>query len=456
MALLLAAVASATIAQQLEPCDVSSCTCAGRSLEFVRNTTWDAAAVDASSEYAYMFSICDPIPQADLPVGCRQNNSLGILDQHITALKYKPGEPLDCVELGSALNMTGEIDDPGGLPDPLLILRYSFAYGCTNTFSIAITDRQPGPNDDDLKVTESGPDSCYYELAWTHPLEPLPCPGGNLTACKSLCVDVPSEPAIHADCVRECDERCDAPVPPPYPPGPPPPPTPPTPAPPAPAPPCEDVESCICAETDLSSLQKHDYHTAADAEGYIYQFAICGTLTGEALPKGCANAKNPSVVRYKEQDEGDCEEIGSIACGLEHGEEMCSLTAEFAEDSSTGEATTLLLHYTYNTESLHNTFTIAMTDAKGVNPHASIEPGPVLSRNSHYYPGGTEVFVHTYNTTWACLSDLDTCGDHAHPYRPPVRIVQYSTVPTHAHRRTRRLAHTHRCTRQARACARSF
>jgi hypothetical protein len=183
--------------------------------------------MNSSSEYAYKFSICDPIPQHDLPVGCQQNNSVGVLDQQATVIKYKPSEPLDCIELGSAMNMTGQVF--GGVID----ITYSFAFGCTNTFDIVITDKNPGPGEADRRVTQGGLDGCTYSTAWTHPLQPEP------------------------------------PVPPP-----------------PPGIPC-DLKNCTCVGKDLSALQKHDYHTAVDAEGWIYQFAICGTLSGDALPKGC-------------------------------------------------------------------------------------------------------------------------------------------------------------------------
>lgn len=56
-----------------------------------------------------------------------------------------------------------------------------------------------------------------------------------------------------------------------------------------------------------------------------------------------------------------------------------------------------------------------------MNPDASVEPGPVLSYNyDSRTSSGKQVFVHKYNTTWRCLNDLATCGDHARPYHPPV------------------------------------
>ena len=93
-------------------------------------------------------------------------------------------------------------------------------------------------------------------------------------------------------------------------------------------------------------------------------------------------------------------------CGVIHGEEMCSLSAEFPDAS----ATSLLLHYTYNTEAEQNTFTIALVDADAVKPHSSIEPGPVYAHNYTISTGSTDVFVHAYNTTWKCLNNLDACG----------------------------------------------
>eukprot|EP01045_Picozoa_sp_COSAG04_P022472 COSAG04_NODE_2547_length_3951_cov_4.320353_2_plen_97_part_00 len=78
-----------------------------------------------------------------------------------------------------------------------------------------------------------------------------------------------------------------------------------------PAEPC-DLESCVCAEQDLSILAGRAFHTAVDAEGYIYQFAICGALPADALPSGCAGgnaAKGAAVVKYKEDQDADCSEV---------------------------------------------------------------------------------------------------------------------------------------------------
>ena len=140
-----------------------------------------------------------------------------------------------------------------------------------------------------------------------------------------------------------------------------------------PAEPC-DLESCVCAEQDLSILAGRAFHTAVDAEGYIYQFAICGALPADALPSGCAGgsaAKGAAVVKYKEDQDADCSEVlrslprvvtwpASQAdfCGPRVGQlgsvgpcgagERCGLTAEWTDDAS-GYATTLLLHYAYTT-----------------------------------------------------------------------------------------------------------
>lgn len=79
-------------------------------------------------------------------------------------------------------------------------------------------------------------------------------------------------------------------------------------------------------------------------------------------------------------------------------------------DKLAGSTRPLLLHYTYNTAAEQNTFTIAFVEADPVVPHASIEPGPVVTYNDVIRSAsGAEVFVHTYNTTWNCLNDLTTC-----------------------------------------------
>ena len=86
-------------------------------------------------------------------------------------IKYKPSEPLDCIEIGSALNMTGLAHAPG-----VVDITYSFAFGCTNTFAIAITDNPPAHGKADRRVTQGGLDGCTYSTAWAHPLQPDPTP----------------------------------------------------------------------------------------------------------------------------------------------------------------------------------------------------------------------------------------------------------------------------------------
>ena len=283
-------------------CDVASCSCAGRSLRGISGVAWNATDVDDGSAYTYSFSICDPIPQRQLPVGCQANQSIGLLDSNATAIKFNPNEPTDCIELGSSTNMTGELRG-----DELLVT-YTFNFGCINTFTVAISDKVPDPHDpasQDLKVKEDG---CAYSLCWSHVLGGAAAEGSSALALRAEA----SDPIW-----------CEAgPTPPPSPPEPEPepepapiPPPPPSPDKP-PAAPCGITPTtCVCANQELSALQKHDYHTAEDAEGFVYQFAICGTLKADALPKGCANSKthpSPAAVKYKADDDSVCEELGAL------------------------------------------------------------------------------------------------------------------------------------------------
>eukprot|EP01044_Picomonas_judraskeda_P026523 COSAG03_NODE_8088_length_838_cov_0.955345_1_plen_187_part_10 len=171
-----------TFAQEVT-CDLAACTCAGRSLAYVRHTTWDASPVDRSSDYAYRFSICDPIPQHELPVGCQQNRSVGNLDEKATVVKYKRSAPLDCIELGSAVNMTGRVDAE------VLEITYSFAFGCMNAFTVAITDKAPVSGEPaDLLVTQGGANNCTYSKYHSqHSFLYRPPPSVCVSQCLCLC-----------------------------------------------------------------------------------------------------------------------------------------------------------------------------------------------------------------------------------------------------------------------------
>ena len=67
-----------------------------------------------------------------------------------------------------------------------------------------------------------------------------------------------------------------------------------------------------------------------------------------------------------------------------------------------------------------DSFTVALTDAAVVRPGVGVEPGPVRrGRDAEGLLNGSLAQFHYYNTTWACLSDLETCAEHTPAPQPP-------------------------------------
>ena len=63
---------------------------------------------------------------------------------------------------------------------------------------------------------------------------------------------------------------------------------------------------------------------------------------------------------------------------------------------------------------------MALTDAAVVRPGVGVEPGPVRrGRDAEGLLNGSLAQFHYYNTTWACLSDLETCAEHTPAPQPP-------------------------------------
>ena len=62
------------------PNGTTVCRCAGEDLTHLRGTLWNASDAADGGAYRYQFSVCDPIPAARLPVGCRSapGNASGI------------------------------------------------------------------------------------------------------------------------------------------------------------------------------------------------------------------------------------------------------------------------------------------------------------------------------------------------------------------------------------------
>ncbi len=134
-------------------CDLSKCECDGVSLESLRGKVYHPP-VDAEG-YTYAFSMCDVLPEPDLPSGCQQ------YAERPSVVKYKADNPADCIEIGSIgpcsqgeCGMTGTAQ-PNGVQ-----ITYTYTYGCQNTFTLDITsgtDSEPG---------QINSDECSYSGQW--------------------------------------------------------------------------------------------------------------------------------------------------------------------------------------------------------------------------------------------------------------------------------------------------
>eukprot|EP01045_Picozoa_sp_COSAG04_P022473 COSAG04_NODE_2547_length_3951_cov_4.320353_3_plen_180_part_00 len=149
--LLAGAACAATAAAAPTPCAMTAgpngttlCRCAGVELSHLRGTLWNATAADGGAD-RYQFSICDPIPPASLPAGCRSGPNTSA----VAALRHTPSDPTDCTVLGSvgdgAAGMSGEAAWDPRAGESMLTLSYaaSSSRGCDSTFTIAVTDATP-------------------------------------------------------------------------------------------------------------------------------------------------------------------------------------------------------------------------------------------------------------------------------------------------------------------------
>jgi hypothetical protein len=142
-------------------CDLAKCTCAG--VDLSAHSRLEYQTVDHSSHpFSYMFSLCAPLPEDILPLGCKGVNDAA------SVVKYDSSNPSHCTEIGSVgpctvSNSYGMFANPakGGLDVHFVYA----ANGCTNSFTLQLREGKAsgGPQ----KVTVSGADPCpTYTARW--------------------------------------------------------------------------------------------------------------------------------------------------------------------------------------------------------------------------------------------------------------------------------------------------
>ena len=183
---------AAQTAEPGAPCDLKSCTCAGVDLSKFKGKVFKTPK-DAEG-YAYSLAMCGEIPKTSLPSGCQQ------YAEHPSVVKYKEDNPADCIEIGSvgpcsqgACGMTGEKSADG------VIVKYTYTYGCKNTFTLFMTKGSataPG------QVTSN---ECSYTASWRG-LGPPPPPAIPFRCIDNKCQ--PSTPGLPGLDNRTCAQTC--------------------------------------------------------------------------------------------------------------------------------------------------------------------------------------------------------------------------------------------------------
>ena len=173
-------------------CDLKKCTCAGVDLSKFKDRVF-RAPTDAEG-YTYSLALCGEIPKASLPSGCQQ------YAEHPAVVKYKADNPADCIEIGSIgpcsqgeCGMTGEKNADG------VTVKYTYTYGCKNTFTLTMTEGSataPG------QVTSN---ECSYSASWRG-LGPPPPPATPFRCIDNKCQ--PSTPGLPGLDNRTCAQTC--------------------------------------------------------------------------------------------------------------------------------------------------------------------------------------------------------------------------------------------------------
>ena len=170
--LLLARGLAAVQVDPMARCDLQACHCDGYDLSHARGQVLSTAA--GANGWVFLFSLCTPIPREAIPRGCKD------FSEHPAALRFKPDEPDDCVQVGSVgpcfddgpCGMFGTFDLGAGPEDEKLMLEYRYPFGCNNTFAVELTKGEEPRPTSAVQATEAG---CDYHLKWPSlPLQSAP------------------------------------------------------------------------------------------------------------------------------------------------------------------------------------------------------------------------------------------------------------------------------------------
>jgi hypothetical protein len=153
-----------------EPCH--GCHCGNVDLSGYRSREFRTPA--DSDGYVYMFKMCDEIPVASLPEGCKPNPAIPNDMAHPAVVKFKDNNPLDCTLVGSF----GPCEPQDGTPVDCgmtyqppkegvpFAVTWRYQYGCENTFRIFLTDgHQTNPRESPYNDPDDQYE-CYWITHW--------------------------------------------------------------------------------------------------------------------------------------------------------------------------------------------------------------------------------------------------------------------------------------------------
>ena len=147
-----------------QPC--TGCHCGNTDLSPYRGREFRTPA-DADG-YVFLFQMCDPLSDAQLPEGCTTHGDPFIRPfPQPAVVKYKANDPLDCTLVGSF----GGCDDTSGPCGMMtyqphsngLAVTWQYKFGCTNTFRIFLGQ---GHETQPLQAPHSDPNLCYWTTYW--------------------------------------------------------------------------------------------------------------------------------------------------------------------------------------------------------------------------------------------------------------------------------------------------
>ena len=200
--------------QDAMACDLSTCICDGVNLSSLRGHVY---TTPESGGYIYSFSICEEIPDDQIPPSCK------LQSEHTAVIKYKSDNTADCTEIGSlgpcdpddcpswvddcSCGMTGSALPTGDGVE----VTFNYWYGCEDSFTLTLTesddpDAEPGP------VTLDDAQECSYSAAWAGLERPAnPIVGYN---CRNIlgntdCFEV-TDPSVQGDPEYDTEAQCKA------------------------------------------------------------------------------------------------------------------------------------------------------------------------------------------------------------------------------------------------------